>query len=128
MKYFLQFQLGTFCMVCSALIFNEVFVDEETRLQDIFSSISIFLGHAIREVSSDPDDLGDTDVADLATKLCKEAQVLINLNMSAPVVSRMRSLLERLPDHTLPDVVAAIVRSTPDEKLKALSSFIAIFI
>ena len=73
--------------------------------------------------------MDDTDVADLATKLRKEALVLINsLNMSAPVVSRMRSLLERLPDHTLPDVVAAIVRSTPDEKLKALSSFIAIFI
>ena len=58
-------------------------------------------------------------MSDLAAKLRKEALLLVNsLNMSAPVVSRMRSLLDRLPDHTLPDVITAIVRSTPAEKLK----------
>ena len=110
------------------MVVNEVFVVEETRLQDILLSIPIFLGRAIREASTDPDNLDDINVADLATKLCKEAQVLINfLNMSAPVVSRMRSLLARLPDHTLPDVVTAVVRSNPEEKPKVLPSFIAIF-
>lgn len=68
---------------------------------------------------NDPDDLDDGELSDLASKLRKDALQLINsFNMSAPVLSRMRSLLNRLPDHTLPDVIASIVRSTTEEKLK----------
>ena len=118
-------------MFGTALIFNAVPVSVrgETRLQDILLLISIFFSSlSWGSFPADPDDLNDTDVADLATKLSKEALVLINsLNMSAPVVSRMKSLPKRLPDHTLPDVVAAIVRSTPEEKLAALPSFIVTF-
>ena len=70
---------------------------------------------------TDPDDLDDYEVSDLAAKLRKKALQLMNsLNMASPVVSRMRSLLGRLPDHTLPDVITAIVRSTPEEKLKVI--------
>ena len=89
-----------------------------TLYSDIIFSVQVT---QLGKFPTEPDDLDDNDVSDLAAKLRKEALQLINLlNMSAPVVSRMRSLLGRLPDHTLPDVVAAIVRSTPEEKLKVL--------
>jgi len=70
---------------------------------------------------SEDDDIEEDDeaVAGLASQVRREALQLVDaLGMSVPVVSRLRSLLRRLPDHTLPDVLGALVKSTPDEKMK----------
>ncbi|XP_078492501.1 lon protease homolog 2, peroxisomal-like isoform X1 [Ciona intestinalis] len=74
---------------------------------------------------SEPDDARGTDgtVSELASQLRKDALELVEaLDMSVPVVSRLRQLLDRLPDHSLPDVLAAIVRSSTQEKLKILDA------
>ena len=43
------------------------------------------------------------------------------LDMSVPVVAKLKRLLDSLPRETLPDVVASMIRSSNKEKLEVCS-------
>lgn len=43
------------------------------------------------------------------------------LDMSVPVVSKLKRLLDSLPRDTLPDVVASMIRTSNKEKLQVSS-------
>lgn len=46
------------------------------------------------------------------------AQLVGMLDMSVPVVAKLRRLLDSLPRETLPDVLAAMIRTSNKEKLQ----------
>ena len=78
---------------------------------------------------SDPDDFDedeDSSVTKLASQVRKEALHLIEaLNLSIPIVTKLRSLLNRMPDHSLPDILASITKSSTEEKLKVKDDMIS---
>lgn len=45
-------------------------------------------------------------------------QLVGMLDMSVPVVAKLRRLLDNLPRETLPDVLAAMIRTSNTEKLQ----------
>lgn len=48
-------------------------------------------------------------------------QLVEMLDMSVPVVAKLRQLLDSLPKDTLPDIVASIIRTSANEKLQVCS-------
>ncbi|KAJ8271926.1 hypothetical protein COCON_G00107850 [Conger conger] len=49
-------------------------------------------------------------------------QLLSMLDMSVPVVAKLRRLLDSLPKETLPDILAAMIRTSNKEKLQVLDA------
>nr|XP_043891702.1 lon protease homolog 2, peroxisomal [Solea senegalensis] len=65
----------------------------------------------------------DGELGELSEKFYQAAvQLLGMLDMSVPVVAKFRRLLDSLPRETLPDVVAAMIRTSNKEKLQVLDA------
>ena len=64
-----------------------------------------------------------SELSDLKEQFREQASRLIDmLDLSVPAVVRLKRLLNSLPVQSLPDVCAAIVRATHEEKLQILDS------
>ncbi|KAI5623963.1 lon protease-like 2, peroxisomal, partial [Silurus asotus] len=65
----------------------------------------------------------DGELGELSKKFYQAAVQLVGmLDMSVPVVAKLRRLLDSLPRETLPDVLAAMIRTSNTEKLQVLNS------
>uniref|UniRef100_A0A7N8WRR1 Lon protease homolog 2, peroxisomal n=1 Tax=Mastacembelus armatus TaxID=205130 RepID=A0A7N8WRR1_9TELE len=65
----------------------------------------------------------DGELGELSQKFHQAAiQLLGMLDMSVPVVAKLRRLLDSLPRETLPDVVASMIRTSNKEKLQVLDA------
>ncbi|XP_056907478.1 lon protease homolog 2, peroxisomal isoform X2 [Takifugu flavidus] len=63
------------------------------------------------------------ELVDLSDKFYQAAAQLVDmLDMSVPVVSKLKRLLDTLPRETLPDVVASMIRASNKEKLQVLDA------
>ncbi|XP_072135729.1 lon protease homolog 2, peroxisomal isoform X2 [Mobula birostris] len=66
---------------------------------------------------------GIGELNDLSQQFYKYAvQLLEMLDMSVPVVAKLRHLLDSLPRETLPDILASIIRTSANEKLQVLDA------
>ncbi|KAK0134909.1 Lon protease 2, peroxisomal [Merluccius polli] len=66
---------------------------------------------------------GDAELGALSQKFYQAALQLVDmLDMSVPVVAKLRRLLDSLPRETLPDVVASMIRTSNKEKLQVLDA------
>lgn len=66
---------------------------------------------------------GTGELSDLSQEFYKYAVQLVEmLDMSVPVVAKLRQLLDSLPKDTLPDIVASIIRTSANEKLQILDA------
>ncbi|KAG5848529.1 lon protease homolog 2, peroxisomal [Anguilla rostrata] len=65
----------------------------------------------------------DGELGELSQRFYQVAvQLLSMLDMSVPVVAKLRRLLDSLPRETLPDVLAAMIRTSNQEKLEVLDA------
>ncbi|XP_075998267.1 lon protease homolog 2, peroxisomal [Genypterus blacodes] len=65
----------------------------------------------------------DGELGELSQKFYQAALQLVGmLDMSVPVVAKLRRLLDSLPRETLPDVVASMIRTSNKEKLEVLDA------
>uniref|UniRef100_A0A667XMF8 Lon protease homolog 2, peroxisomal n=1 Tax=Myripristis murdjan TaxID=586833 RepID=A0A667XMF8_9TELE len=65
----------------------------------------------------------DGELQELSQRFYQAALQLVGmLDMSVPVVAKLRRLLDSLPRETLPDVVASMIRATNKEKLQVLDA------
>ncbi|KAF4091595.1 hypothetical protein AMELA_G00038750 [Ameiurus melas] len=65
----------------------------------------------------------DRELGELSQRFYQAAvQLLGMLDMSVPVVAKLRRLLDSLPRETLPDVLAAMIRTSNTEKLQVLNA------
>ncbi|KAJ3596782.1 hypothetical protein NHX12_003183 [Muraenolepis orangiensis] len=65
----------------------------------------------------------DGELGELSQKFYQAALQLVDmLDMSVPVVAKLRRLLDSLPRETLPDVVASMIRTSNREKLQVLDA------
>ncbi|XP_059848891.1 lon protease homolog 2, peroxisomal [Hypanus sabinus] len=66
---------------------------------------------------------GIGELNDLSQQFYKYAVQLVEmLDMSVPVVAKLRHLLDSLPRETLPDILASIIRTSANEKLQVLDA------
>ncbi|XP_078400450.1 lon protease homolog 2, peroxisomal isoform X3 [Cetorhinus maximus] len=66
---------------------------------------------------------GIGQLSDLSQQFYKYAVQLVEmLDISVPVVAKLRNLLDSLPKETLPDILAAIIRTSTNEKLQILDA------
>ncbi|CAL8357464.1 unnamed protein product [Lota lota] len=66
---------------------------------------------------------GDGELGALSQEFYQAALQLVDmLDMSVPVVAKLKRLLDSLPRETLPDVVASMIRSSNKEKLQVLDA------
>ncbi|XP_030620723.1 lon protease homolog 2, peroxisomal isoform X1 [Chanos chanos] len=65
----------------------------------------------------------DGELGELAQRFYQDAVQLVGmLDMSVPVVAKLRRLLDSLPRETLPDVLASMIRTSNKEKLQVLDA------
>ncbi|KAM3869916.1 lon protease homolog 2, peroxisomal [Diretmus argenteus] len=65
----------------------------------------------------------DGELGELSQKFYQTAVQLVGmLDMSVPVVAKLKRLLDSLPRETLPDVVASMIRTSNKEKLQVLDA------
>ncbi|OWF34794.1 lon protease homolog 2, peroxisomal-like [Mizuhopecten yessoensis] len=65
--------------------------------------------------------MGELDV--LAENFREQASKLVDmLDISIPVVAKLKKMLEKLPDQHLPDICAAIVKASYSEKIQVLDA------
>ncbi|XP_067090543.1 lon protease homolog 2, peroxisomal [Osmerus mordax] len=65
----------------------------------------------------------DGELRDLSQMFYQAAVQLVGmLDMSVPVVAKLRRLLDSLPRETLPDILASMIRTTNKEKLQVLDA------
>ncbi|XP_063053611.1 lon protease homolog 2, peroxisomal [Engraulis encrasicolus] len=63
------------------------------------------------------------ELAELGERFYQAAVQLVGmLDMSVPVVAKLRRMLDSLPRETLPDVLASMIRTTNKEKLQVLDA------
>ncbi|XP_051513403.1 lon protease homolog 2, peroxisomal [Myxocyprinus asiaticus] len=68
-------------------------------------------------------DQGDGELGELSQRFYQAAVQLVGmLDMSVPVVAKLRRLLDSLPKETLPDVLASMIRTSNKEKLQVLDA------
>lgn len=68
-------------------------------------------------------DPADGELGELSQRFYQAAVQLVGmLDMSVPVVAKLRRLLDSLPKETLPDVLAAMIRTSNKEKLQVLDA------
>ncbi|XP_059362559.1 lon protease homolog 2, peroxisomal [Carassius carassius] len=68
-------------------------------------------------------DRADGELGELSQRFYQAAVQLVGmLDMSVPVVAKLRRLLDSLPRETLPDVLAAMIRTSNKEKLQVLNA------
>ncbi|XP_052387006.1 lon protease homolog 2, peroxisomal isoform X2 [Carassius gibelio] len=68
-------------------------------------------------------DQADGELGELSQRFYQAAVQLVGmLDMSVPVVAKLRRLLDSLPKETLPDVLAAMIRTSNKEKLQVLDA------
>ncbi|XP_072551167.1 lon protease homolog 2, peroxisomal isoform X1 [Salminus brasiliensis] len=65
----------------------------------------------------------DGELGELSQRFYQAAVQLVGmLDMSVPVVAKLRRLLDSLPKETLPDVLASMIRTSNTEKLQVLDA------
>uniref|UniRef100_W5MLA6 Lon protease homolog n=1 Tax=Lepisosteus oculatus TaxID=7918 RepID=W5MLA6_LEPOC len=65
----------------------------------------------------------DGELGELSQRFYQAAVQLVDmLDMSVPVVAKLRRLLDSLPRETLPDVLASMIRTSNKEKLQVLDA------
>ncbi|KXJ23831.1 lon protease homolog 2, peroxisomal [Exaiptasia diaphana] len=65
----------------------------------------------------------NAELTSLAVEFRLLAEDLVDiLDGKAPVINRLKEMLTALPDHSLPDTLASIVKATFDEKLEVLNT------
>ncbi|XP_041964696.1 lon protease homolog 2, peroxisomal isoform X4 [Alosa sapidissima] len=65
----------------------------------------------------------DGELGELGERFYQAAVQLVGmLDMSVPVVAKLRRMLDSLPRETLPDVLASMIRTTNKEKLQVLDA------
>ncbi|XP_056622410.1 lon protease homolog 2, peroxisomal isoform X2 [Triplophysa dalaica] len=65
----------------------------------------------------------DNELGELSQRFYQAAVQLVGmLDMSVPVVAKLRRLLDSLPRETLPDVLASMIRTSNKEKLQVLDA------
>ncbi|XP_066541270.1 lon protease homolog 2, peroxisomal [Hoplias malabaricus] len=65
----------------------------------------------------------DGELGELSQRFYQAAVQLVGmLDMSVPVVAKLRRLLDSLPRETLPDVLASMIRTSNTEKLQVLNA------
>ncbi|XP_067276548.1 lon protease homolog 2, peroxisomal [Pseudorasbora parva] len=68
-------------------------------------------------------DPADGELGELSQRFYQAAVQLVGmLDMSVPVVAKLRRLLDNLPKETLPDVLASMIRTSNKEKLQVLDA------
>ncbi|XP_016320750.1 lon protease homolog 2, peroxisomal-like [Sinocyclocheilus anshuiensis] len=68
-------------------------------------------------------DQADGELEELSQRFYQAAVQLVGmLDMSVPVVAKLRRLLDSLPKETLPDVLASMIRTSNKEKLQVLDA------
>uniref|UniRef100_A0A8C1J0H4 Lon protease homolog 2, peroxisomal n=1 Tax=Cyprinus carpio TaxID=7962 RepID=A0A8C1J0H4_CYPCA len=68
-------------------------------------------------------DQADGELGELSQRFYQAAVQLVGmLDMSVPVVAKLRRLLDSLPKETLPDVLASMIRTSNKEKLQVLDA------
>ncbi|XP_073706898.1 lon protease homolog 2, peroxisomal [Garra rufa] len=68
-------------------------------------------------------DQADGELGELSQRFYQAAVQLVGmLDMSVPVVAKLRRLLDSLPRETLPDVLASMIRTSNKEKLQVLDA------
>ncbi|XP_058606664.1 lon protease homolog 2, peroxisomal isoform X1 [Onychostoma macrolepis] len=68
-------------------------------------------------------DQADGELGELSKRFYQAAVQLVGmLDMSVPVVAKLRRLLDSLPRETLPDVLASMIRTSNKEKLQVLDA------
>ncbi|XP_051725630.1 lon protease homolog 2, peroxisomal [Ctenopharyngodon idella] len=68
-------------------------------------------------------DPADGELGELSQRFYQAAVQLVGmLDMSVPVVAKLRRLLDSLPKETLPDVLASMIRTSNKEKLQVLDA------
>uniref|UniRef100_A0A672P735 Lon protease homolog 2, peroxisomal n=1 Tax=Sinocyclocheilus grahami TaxID=75366 RepID=A0A672P735_SINGR len=68
-------------------------------------------------------DQADGELGELSQRFYQAAVQLVGmLDMSVPVVAKLRWLLDSLPKETLPDVLASMIRTSNKEKLQVLDA------
>uniref|UniRef100_A0A672NXM8 Lon protease homolog 2, peroxisomal n=1 Tax=Sinocyclocheilus grahami TaxID=75366 RepID=A0A672NXM8_SINGR len=68
-------------------------------------------------------DQADGELGELSLRFHQAALQLVGmLDMSVPVVAKLRRLLDSLPRETLPDVLASMIRTSNKEKLQVLDA------
>uniref|UniRef100_A0A671S5J2 Lon protease homolog 2, peroxisomal n=1 Tax=Sinocyclocheilus anshuiensis TaxID=1608454 RepID=A0A671S5J2_9TELE len=68
-------------------------------------------------------DQADGELGELSLRFHQAAVQLVGmLDMSVPVVAKLRRLLDSLPRETLPDVLASMIRTSNKEKLQVLDA------
>ncbi|KAK9958930.1 hypothetical protein ABG768_011027 [Culter alburnus] len=68
-------------------------------------------------------DTADGELGELSQRFYQAAVQLVGmLDMSVPVVAKLRRLLDSLPKETLPDVLASMIRTSNKEKLQVLDA------
>ncbi|XP_055030264.2 lon protease homolog 2, peroxisomal [Misgurnus anguillicaudatus] len=68
-------------------------------------------------------DQTDSELGELSQRFYQAAVQLVGmLDMSVPVVAKLRRMLDSLPRETLPDVLASMIRTSNKEKLQVLDA------
>lgn len=68
-------------------------------------------------------DQADGELGELSQRFYQAALQLVGmLDMSVPVVAKLRRLLDSLPRETLPDILASMIRTSNKEKLQVLDA------
>lgn len=68
-------------------------------------------------------DQADGELGELSQRFYQAAVLLVGmLDMSVPVVAKLRRLLDSLPRETLPDILASMIRTSNKEKLQVLDA------
>ncbi|XP_077997678.1 lon protease homolog 2, peroxisomal-like [Glandiceps talaboti] len=71
----------------------------------------------------DLDDIQDETLAALADNFKEQANKLIDmLDITVPIVAKLKKMLDSLPTQNLPDIFASIVKATSNEKLQILDA------
>uniref|UniRef100_A0A8C5CEU3 Lon protease homolog 2, peroxisomal n=1 Tax=Gadus morhua TaxID=8049 RepID=A0A8C5CEU3_GADMO len=69
-----------------------------------------------------PFPLAEVEQLDKLEQFARPSSLVDMLDMSVPVVAKLKRLLDSLPRETLPDVVASMIRSSNKEKLQVLDA------
>ncbi|XP_031571247.1 lon protease homolog 2, peroxisomal-like [Actinia tenebrosa] len=96
------------------------------RIDSIIQEVPFLIGNITQMDSPSKQEMDIKKNAEL-TSIAVEFRILAEdivdmLDGKIPVITRLKEMLSALPDHSLPDTLASIVKATFDEKLEVLNT------
>ncbi|XP_070570917.1 lon protease homolog 2, peroxisomal-like [Ptychodera flava] len=96
------------------------------KLEDLLQDIPYPIGR-VRQLDKLPgedlDEIQDEELSALAENFREQANKLVDmLDITIPIVAKLKKMLDSLPTQNLPDIFASIVKATSTEKLSILDS------